>query len=92
MVLVLMGEQHGIELLDAGPQHLLPEIRTGVDHERPLPLWSVGAIDLEQGARAEALVPGILGRADPAVTRDDGHPLRGAGAEKGEVNAHAGQS
>ena len=87
-----MGEEHGIELLDPGPQHLLPEIRTGVDDKRPLPLRGMGAIHLEQGARSEALVPRIVGRAHPAVTRDDGHPLRGAGAEEGEVNAHAGQS
>ena len=92
MVLVLMGEQDRIERGHLRTEHLLPEIGTGVDHEGPRTLRSVLPIDLEQGAGSGAVVAGVGGRAHPAVTGDDRDPLGGSGAEKGEVNAHGGQS
>jgi hypothetical protein len=74
MVVVLMGEQDGVEVADSRAQHLLAQIRTGVYQD-------VGIAAGEQGRRAQALVVWISRGAYPAFAPDHGHALGCSGTE-----------
>ena len=71
MVLVHMGEKHGIEFLYPASKHLLPEIRTGIDYEpEPLIFHVCGG--------SESLVVEVIGAAYVAAASYHGHALGGA--------------
>ena len=76
---------------DLGAQHLLPKVRACIDHKGARPIWGIGPIHMKQGAGAQPAVPGIWRMTHPAITCNHRHTLRGAGAEKCEVNAHMGK-
>ena len=75
VVLVHVGQQHGIQFLDAAAQDLLAEIRTGI-HDQPQ------AVIFDVGRGSESFVMEIIRAADRAGAADDGHALGGACAEK----------
>lgn len=68
MVPVLMGKQNGIKPGDLCPQHLLPEVRPGIDHQY-LP------VRFYQDGGTKALVPGIIRSAAIAAAGDHRDPL-----------------
>ena len=71
VVLVHMGEKHGIEFLYPASKHLLPEIRTGIDYEpEPLIFYVCGG--------SESLVVEVIGAAYVAAASYHGHALGGA--------------
>ena len=75
MVVVLVGQHDGLQSDDALPEHLLPEVRPGVnDH--------VAALVRQQQRGAQPLVTGVGGGAHFAVAADSGYALRGASAEE----------
>ena len=75
VVLVHMGEKHGIEFLYPASKHLLPEIRTGIDYEpEPLIFHVCGG--------SESLVVEVIGAAYFAVASYHGHALGGTCAQK----------
>lgn len=74
VVLMLMCEQYGIKALDVLPEHLLPEIRAGVDDDRfPARLY--------QHRCPKPLVAGIGGTADLALAGNNRNTLRSAGTQ-----------
>lgn len=71
VVLVHMGEKHGIEFLYPASEHLLPEIRAGIDYEpEPLIFYVCGG--------SESLVVEVIGAAYVAAASYHGHALGGA--------------
>lgn len=75
MVAVLVGEQDGVYVFHAGPQHLIAEVGSGIDKDRGL-----GGAD--QGRCPEPLVARVGRSADRTMAADDGHALRGSGSQK----------
>ena len=71
MVLMLMGDEHGVQLGDVLTQHLLAEVRTSINDDRPL-------LGLNQDGGAEALVAWVLRLAHGTGTSNDGYALRGS--------------
>ena len=75
MVLVHMGEKHCVKFLYPASEHLLPEIRTGIDYEpEPLIFYVCGG--------SESLVMEVIGAAYIAAASYHGHSLGGACAQK----------
>ena len=75
VVLVHMGEQHGVQLPYAAAQDLLPEVRAGVHHQsQPLVFDVCGG--------SQPLVVEVVRPADGAGATDDGHALGGACPQK----------
>ena len=62
-------------MLDVFAQHLLPEIGTGIDHQR-------NPFGFDQGGSAQPFVAAVGRGADPAPARDNRNALRGTGAQK----------
>ena len=76
MVFMVVGQEDSIKMRDLFTEHLLPEIRAGVDQE------GLAQIADERRA-AEAVVARVVGGAHFAVATDHRDALGGAGAEKG---------
>lgn len=75
MVLVHMCENHCVKFLYPASEHLLPEIRTGIDYEpEPLIFYVCGG--------SESLVMEVIGAAYIAAASYHGHSLGGACAQK----------
>ena len=71
VVLVHMGEKHCVKFLYPASEHLLPEIRTGIDYEpEPLIFHVCGG--------SESLVVEVIGAAYVAAASYHGHALGGA--------------
>ncbi len=73
MVSVGMSDECRIEALHSFAKALNPEFRGRINDE--MKLWC-----LHKNRGAGALVTGVCGEADLAVTSDDRHPLRGSGS------------
>src|SRR5450432_1308997 len=69
-----MGEEDRVQTFHARTQRLGPEIRRGIDQD-------IVAVVTDQDRGPQPLVPGIVGRADGAMTPDGGHPHAGSGTE-----------
>ena len=69
MVPVLVCINDSIQTGDLLPQHLLPEIGPGIDHNG-------GCVILNQDRRPQPVVMGIIRPARVASTSDHRHPLR----------------
>ena len=70
---VAVGEQDGIEAVEADAEGLLAEVRRGVDHD-------VLSVAREQQGRAQAIVVRIFRGANGALASQGGHAHGGAGA------------
>jgi hypothetical protein len=68
MIVVFVGEQNGIEVAYLCAQHLLAQIRTGIDE-------NICVAVLKQGRGAQPFVPRINGSANLAFASDDGYAL-----------------
>jgi len=79
-----VSEESGIKTGNPFTQALDPEIRRRIDHEVPF-----GCPYQKGGARA--MVAGIGGAADRAVTADDRHPLGSPGTEKSQIQRRHGE-
>ncbi len=79
---MLMGAEHGIERVDAARQHLLAQIRRGIDQDarcaRPCPAA------LEQQRAAQAPVARLLGIAGAPLIADARHAARRSAAQDGQ--------
>ncbi|MFN3876228.1 MAG: hypothetical protein ACK4L7_10005, partial [Flavobacteriales bacterium] len=76
-----MGEQHGIEVVHAGAQQLLAQVRTGIDQQRAV-------ADAKQRSGPQAPIARVFAKAYRAGAAHHGHPLAGAGAEEGDAQRH----
>jgi hypothetical protein len=76
MVVVLVGDQDGVEVVDVFAEHLLPEIRPDVNEDVQMFLTI-------QGSTAQALVARVCGAAHRTGTTNDRNALRRAGTEQG---------
>ena len=81
MVPVVVGEENRVQMADTFPEHLLAEIRAGIDQDRPSGKF------YEDGA-AQAIVPRVLRPAHCAGAADDGYALRRPGAQKCQPCLH----
>jgi len=72
-----VSEQDGVEAVDSGAESLLAEVGRGVDDD-------IVAVVREQQRRAEAVVAGIFGVADAAMTAERGDAHGSSGAENGD--------
>jgi len=79
---VAVGEEDGVEAIEADAEGLLAEIRSGVDDD-------VLAVAREKQGRAQAIIVGIGGGADAALARERGNAHGGTGAEDGEFDGSA---
>jgi hypothetical protein len=77
MVVVLMGKQYAFDVGYPCAQHLLAEIRPGVDDEMAV---TAG----QQRARPQPLVAWVAATTSVAFAGDNGNALAGTGAEEGE--------
>lgn len=68
MIVVLVGKQDSIQMLNFSTQHLLAQIRPGIDE-------NIGAVVCEQGGGPQPIVPGIVGAANDTATPDNGYTL-----------------
>ena len=75
---VAVGEENGVETLEAGAEGLVAEVGRGVDDH-------VAAGVRKKDGGAGAFVARIGGAADGAFAADGGHAHGGAGAEDGEA-------
>ena len=75
MVLVHVGEQHGIQLPDTAAQNLLPEVRAGVHHQSQTLVFDVCG-------GSQPLVVEVVRPADGTGAADDGHALGSACPQK----------
>ena len=80
VVAVGMGDEDGLEVLNVVVKHLGTEV--GADVEEDI---VVLVVDEERGG-AEPLVTRVVGMAYRTGASNDGHPLRGTGAEKDEFH------
>ncbi len=78
---MLVGINDGVQITDVRPQALRPEIRRGINHQQH-------GIACDENGRAQALVQRIGRRADRAIATDVGHPVGGAGSEKGDFQGN----
>ena len=65
-----MREEDAVAAGEAGPQHLLAEVRGGVDQDDPLVPAGVGPA--QRGAGSQAVVAGIIGGTGLTVAADGG--------------------
>ncbi len=73
-----VGEQNGVEAIEANTQCLLAKVGRGVDHY-------VFSVAREQQGRTQPIVVGVLRGADAAMASERGHAHGGAaGAEHGD--------
>ena len=79
VVHVLVGQQHKIEVLHLFTQHLLPEVRAGVN-DKPF------ARKIHQHGGAQPFVTRVCGFTDVAVAGDYRYALGGSGAQKGQFH------
>lgn len=80
MVFMSVGENHCIEAFDVFTKHLLPEIRTGIDHYAAF-------ANSEMNRSAQPFVAKVHGGAHLAPASDDRDALRSSGAKKGDLHA-----
>lgn len=82
---VLVGVEHGVEVLDFFTQALCAKIRAGIDDP-----FHVGGLNMD--GSSEAIVFWVVGFAHWAVAADDGDSDGGGGAEEGDFKIrHAGK-
>ena len=83
VVLVLVGEKQGVEVRDAGAQHLLPEIGARINYE-------AAPAHRQVNGHPQAVVAVVERAAHLAGAANHGHARRGARAE--ESNGHSVKS
>ena len=71
MVLVLMGDEHRIQMVDALTEHLLPEVGTGIHSHRHL-------LRANQNGSSSALITGVFRLAYRTLAPNHRDTLRSA--------------
>jgi len=79
MVFVFMGKNNRIQPLGLCSQHLLPKIRSRINHHG-------GGFRLNQYAATQALIACVFGSAYFTLASNDRHTLRGSRSQKSEPN------
>src|ERR1700678_2859591 len=86
LVGMLMGQEHGVDVVNMGIDQLLAQIRRGIDHD---PRYSAIRCLLGQQRATAAAVPGIVGIARAPAERRARHTGGGSAAENGQGQRHA---